>query len=715
MAFVAEAIEGGAAEGLASDAVSALTNLGFKKADAMKRVTAAAARLPKGSYNVGDLIKESLKYEENITKAPALQEPAAVRRPAIRPELQTLVESETATGKKSTNFFDMLVRNNTNFPDPAASATSAPQPSPQIAAKADELAKAQKEDSAQFKEINTGIKEIRDYIKEQTALFKQQMARDEQNESDSERVHNEDFLNQKKPEDYHKDGPNMIEKIAETGIIGATVGGLVTWLAANLGPAIADIHDWIKKDPDAAKDTVKDYSDAITGAKTGLTVARQMPGVAERIKAGSPHLVEDTSRLSVSSSSESFAKSGVAATLEKQIATSGLAGNKETIFKILTKLNYLKGLGIPVIGAAVTVVFDQIVSMVMTGHLTSFEEFKRDCIGALGQVVGAEFLAALFGALGSVIPGLGTVAGIMAGGIIGAFAGQYIAEKLFDWLAGDEEALGKLSKEYLQKEIAEARQQQSSATTQRAKALLQSKINGYQKQLDGLDEPSTKVGSENVMGSSRAAGNLSGAQIKQAQSDVEFLMSLGWSKDQAEGAIANEMRESSGDEKRSVIDSDGKEHYGLFQWSPDRQAAFKAWSGSDIKGSSRKEQLKFMDYELKHGEKTAGDRLSQISNRDSYAAGFSSLYERPADKVGEAQIRMKLADQIDQGLKLADAAKKPEPPAANGPPVVIAANGGGGKTPAPVQPESMGNVPTPNADRSAFDVASYWGNAYIMY
>jgi hypothetical protein len=71
--------------------------------------------------------------------------------------------------------------------------------------------------------------------------------------------------------------------------------------------------------------------------------------------------------------------------------------------------------------------------------------------------------------------------------------------------------------------------------------------------------------------------------------------------------------------------------YGIGQWHPDRQANFKNWSGHDIQGSSREEQLAFANYELTQGmERAAGQKIAQAQSEQEAYLLTKKYYERPA-------------------------------------------------------------------------------------
>lgn len=125
---------------------------------------------------------------------------------------------------------------------------------------------------------------------------------------------------------------------------------------------------------------------------------------------------------------------------------------------------------------------------------------------------------------------------------------------------------------------------------------------------------------------------------------IDSLMAKGWSRAQASGIAANLKQESS---YNPGAVGDGGKAYGVAQWHPDRQAAFKKQFGKDIRGSSLEEQLAFVDHELREGnERRAGNLLKQQTGAGESAAIVSQYYERPADRLGEASRRAGMAQTI---------------------------------------------------------------------
>jgi LysM repeat protein len=124
---------------------------------------------------------------------------------------------------------------------------------------------------------------------------------------------------------------------------------------------------------------------------------------------------------------------------------------------------------------------------------------------------------------------------------------------------------------------------------------------------------------------------------------MDYFVSQGWTAAQAAGLVAN-LRTESG--LRPDARGDGGLAYGIGQWHPDRQAAFQKFTGHAIHGSSFEQQLRFVQYELTHGESAAGNRLHSAASAYDAGATVSRYYERPADREGEASRRGQLAEQI---------------------------------------------------------------------
>jgi hypothetical protein len=166
----------------------------------------------------------------------------------------------------------------------------------------------------------------------------------------------------------------------------------------------------------------------------------------------------------------------------------------------------------------------------------------------------------------------------------------------------------------------------------------------------GVVTPDSGGGKSSDLGGrfSRWISGMVGGRGNQASTnDVMLqLQGNGWGKNQAAGIAANLFAESKFD---PTAVGDNGHAYGIGQWHEDRQKLFAKWSGHDIHGSSLPEQLKFVDYELRHGDgqsQIAGRALPLVHSADAAGRIVSQYYERPADVEGEARRRGGLAGAI---------------------------------------------------------------------
>lgn len=140
-------------------------------------------------------------------------------------------------------------------------------------------------------------------------------------------------------------------------------------------------------------------------------------------------------------------------------------------------------------------------------------------------------------------------------------------------------------------------------------------------------------------------GGSSGSGASKAD-PMAYFQRMGWTKGQAAGIVAN-LRAESGMNAGAVGDN-GKA-YGIAQWHPDRQEAFKKWAGKDIRQSTAEEQMAFVHHELTLGsEKKAGALLRASTNAQQAGEIVSRSYERPLAADAEAAKRGASAVQIAQ-------------------------------------------------------------------
>jgi spore coat assembly protein SafA len=124
-----------------------------------------------------------------------------------------------------------------------------------------------------------------------------------------------------------------------------------------------------------------------------------------------------------------------------------------------------------------------------------------------------------------------------------------------------------------------------------------------------------------------------------------YFESQGWTRAQAAGIVGNLQAESGVDPTRGQ--NGGGPGYGLGQWEAPRQAAFKAWAGHDIHGSTFKEQLQFIQHELTTTEAGAGRALKGATNATDAATIVCNKYERPG--IPHLDARIANANAIDKG------------------------------------------------------------------
>lgn len=129
---------------------------------------------------------------------------------------------------------------------------------------------------------------------------------------------------------------------------------------------------------------------------------------------------------------------------------------------------------------------------------------------------------------------------------------------------------------------------------------------------------------------------------------MNFFQSQGWSAEQSAGIVASIQRESNFNQ--SAIGDNGQA-FGIAQWHPDRQQDFKALFGKDIRESSYRDQLAFIQHELTQGkEQAAGRALKAEATAEGAAEVVSSKYERPKNEADEILARGAIATQIMRGI-----------------------------------------------------------------
>lgn len=180
---------------------------------------------------------------------------------------------------------------------------------------------------------------------------------------------------------------------------------------------------------------------------------------------------------------------------------------------------------------------------------------------------------------------------------------------------------------------------------------------------------------------------------------MSFFQSKGWSKEQSAGIVGNLQVESENFSSEVISGrkkGDGGTAVGIAQWHPDRQANFQQVMGKPLIGSSFKEQLQFVDWELKNSESKAGNILKTKTDASSAASAVDEYYERSS---GEHR-----AKRIANAASLADVKGDVTP-----------VSGGTGSTPkADATPASKPEPITPGAAESAESSKEHGGHEGII-
>ena len=159
----------------------------------------------------------------------------------------------------------------------------------------------------------------------------------------------------------------------------------------------------------------------------------------------------------------------------------------------------------------------------------------------------------------------------------------------------------------------------------------------------GGSRPGFSGNLEQLGGGASGAGGKGAGSSQNAEQALKFFQAAGWSKEQAAGIVGN-LQTESGKNLDTTATGDGGKAKGIAQWHPDRQAKFKEVIGKDISQSTLEDQLKFVDWELKNTEKSAGDKLKQAKSAAQAAQIVDKTYERSSGAA--TGTRMANADAL---------------------------------------------------------------------
>ena len=124
---------------------------------------------------------------------------------------------------------------------------------------------------------------------------------------------------------------------------------------------------------------------------------------------------------------------------------------------------------------------------------------------------------------------------------------------------------------------------------------------------------------------------------------VSVLMSLGWTKIHACGAVGNLLVESA---LSPDARGDHGQAFGIAQWHPDRVAAILHATGINVRTAGLDEQLKALDWEMRHNQPGAFAAVADATTPFTAGYAFCAQFERPADLHRQATARGNLAAEI---------------------------------------------------------------------
>lgn len=127
---------------------------------------------------------------------------------------------------------------------------------------------------------------------------------------------------------------------------------------------------------------------------------------------------------------------------------------------------------------------------------------------------------------------------------------------------------------------------------------------------------------------------------------TNYFVSQGWSPQVAAGIVGN-LQAETGQKLNLKETGDGGTALGIAQWHADRRATFEKVMGKPFKDSDLHDQLSFVQWELTHTEKAAGNMLKSARTPEEAAYIINKYYERSADNSGN---RQKYAAAIHQSI-----------------------------------------------------------------
>lgn len=168
-----------------------------------------------------------------------------------------------------------------------------------------------------------------------------------------------------------------------------------------------------------------------------------------------------------------------------------------------------------------------------------------------------------------------------------------------------------------------------------------------------LPEWATKKYSVNDIGKSSASSSApSKTEGNPANRAIDFFVSNGYTREQADGLVARMGRESNFNP--NAIGDNGAAR-GLFQWHPDRQRNILAGTGIDVRTAGFDDQLKASLWELQNTESAANAQIKRAVTAEQAGYAVSSRYIRPGKPGEDVATAADAAAYARSGIGAADA------------------------------------------------------------
>lgn len=144
---------------------------------------------------------------------------------------------------------------------------------------------------------------------------------------------------------------------------------------------------------------------------------------------------------------------------------------------------------------------------------------------------------------------------------------------------------------------------------------------------------------------SKMNGKLSADVQARAKKAIAFFQSKGWSKDQAAAIVGNLIQESNLDP--NAVNPTSKAR-GIAQWLGPRVKDFEKQEHTPLEGSKFEQQLDFVNWELNHSEKKAGDSIRATTNISDATAAVANKYERMGANESMMDRRLSYAEAVSK-------------------------------------------------------------------